>query len=179
MSRRSNPKWEEQHTENMKVAQAAMMKLFSSDHENLEPNYDDKWVEGYDDDWIYGEGSRFGNDDYRLPSSSSSQSNFETVGYEEEDDDGYGVLVERPANDTVRSLADKYELDVVFIGDSITEQRQGTSKSRPDATYTDIKEVFDKTFSKEKGGEFNGIAMGISGDTVGAAFSYLCILQLD
>lgn len=169
MSRRSNPKWEEQHTENMKAAQAAMMKLFSSDNENLEPNYDDKWVEGYDDDWIYGEGSRFGNDDYRLPSSSSSssspQSNFETVGYEEEDDDGYGVLMERPANDTVRSLADKYELDVVFIGDSITEQRQGTSKSRPDATYTDIKEVFDKTFTKEKGGEFNGIAMGISGDT--------------
>lgn len=179
MSRRSNPKWEEQHTENMKVAQAAMMKLFSSDNQNFEPNYDDEWLERHDDDWIDGEGSRFGMDDYRSSSSSSSsQSNFETVGYEEEDDDGYGVLVERPANGTVRFLVDKYELDVVFIGDSITEQRQGTSKSRPDATYTDIKEVFEKTFTKEKGGEFNGIAMGIAGDTVGAAFFYLCILQL-
>ena len=40
--------------ENMKVAQAAMMKLLSwSTNEKYEPNYDDKWVEGYDDDWVY------------------------------------------------------------------------------------------------------------------------------
>lgn len=96
---------------------------------------------------------------------------------------------------------DDYELDVVFFGDSITEQRQGTSMGREDPNYVGIKEVFDKTFTKDKvciesllelrvssrtfqhshlhvilhlfifvftsvqGGDFNGIALGISGDT--------------
>jgi hypothetical protein len=179
MSRRSNPKWEEQHTENIKVAQAAMMKLFSSSsNEKYEPSYDDKWVEGYDDDWVYGEGSRFGTDDYKV--SSSTQSNVETVGYEEDDDDGYSVPMERPANnETDRRYLEDYELDVVFVGDSITEQRQGTSKARPDERYTGIKEVFDKTFTKEKGGEFNGIAMGISGDTVRVLLPlHLCLTPI-
>ncbi len=154
------------------------MKLFSSSsNEKYEPSYDDKWVEGYDDDWVYGEGSRFGTDDYKV--SSSTQSNVETVGYEEDDDDGYSVPMERPANnETDRRYLEDYELDVVFVGDSITEQRQGTSKARPDERYTGIKEVFDKTFTKEKGGEFNGIAMGISGDTVRVLLPlYLCLLK--
>ena len=60
------------------------------------------------------------------------------------------------------------KVDLVFIGDSITEQRQGTSMGRDVTDYEGIKEVFDKTFSKAKGGDFNGIAMGISGDTVRA-----------
>lgn len=166
--------------ENMKVAQAAMMKLLSwSTNEKYEPNYDDKWVEGYDDDWVYGEGSRFGNDDYKA--SSQKKNNFESVGYEEDDDDGYSVPMERPANnETGRYLGveEEYELDVVFIGDSITEQRQGTAKARPDAMYTGIKEVFDKTFTKEKGGEFNGIAMGIAGDTVRVlSVELLCVFS--
>lgn len=80
-------------------------------------------------------------------------------------DDGFGVPTEKPADRHGREL-DEYEgLDVVFIGDSITEQRQGTSMHKPHEGYTGIKEVFDKTFTKEKGGDFNGIAMGISGDT--------------
>ena len=45
---------------------------------------------------------------------------------------------------------DDYELDVVFLGDSITEQRQGTSMGREDPNYVGIKEVFGKTFSKDK-----------------------------
>ena len=60
----------------------------------------------------------------------------------------------------------QYKLDVVFVGDSITEQRQGTSMSKPNDNYIGIKEVFDKTFTREKGGDFNGLAMGISADTV-------------
>ena len=31
-------------------------------------------------------------------------------------------------------------------------------------------DLCDKTFTKKKGGDFNGVAMGISGDTVGATF---------
>ena len=58
------------------------------------------------------------------------------------------------------------DVQVVFVGDSITEQRQGTSLNVPRDDLTGIKEVFDKTFTKDKGGDFNGIAMGISGDTV-------------
>lgn len=56
-------------------------------------------------------------------------------------------------------------LDVVFVGDSITEQRQGTSHGKEVEDYVGIKEVFSKTFTKEKGGDFDGIAMGIAGDT--------------
>lgn len=59
-----------------------------------------------------------------------------------------------------------FYVQVVFVGDSITEQRQGTSLNMPRDDLTGIKEVFDKTFTKDKGGDFNGIAMGISGDTV-------------
>ena len=57
------------------------------------------------------------------------------------------------------------QLDVIFIGNSITEQRQGTNMGKTIDKYTSIKEDFDNTFSKSKGGLFNGIALGISGDT--------------
>lgn len=161
--------------ENMKVAQAATMKLLYSGGENYEtPPLDEQWTEEeYFDDWVDGWGPRFGND-----ASSSAKSNFESVGYED-DDDGYGVPMETPAaNETGsrRNLND-YELDVVFVGDSITEQRQGTSKRKSNDEYTGIKEVFDKTFTKDKGGEFNGIAMGISGDTVCATPTCLNLLS--
>jgi len=57
------------------------------------------------------------------------------------------------------------QLDVIFIGNSITEQRQGTNMNKVVDKYTSIKEDFDITFSKSKGGLFNGIALGLSGDT--------------
>lgn len=57
------------------------------------------------------------------------------------------------------------QLDVIFIGDSITEQRRGTILGQPNNEYTAIKEEFDMTFTKDKGGDYNGIALGISGDT--------------
>lgn len=169
MSKRSSQKWEAQHLENIKVAQAALMKLNTGGVDGTSKNdpwnnyadymndFDDMWIESGEDDWIYGEGSRFGNDDLGFDP-------FSYAGGWDEDDDGFASPMEKPSNRR-RKLGDNDGLDVVFIGDSITEQRQGTSMGRPNDDLTGIKEVFDKTFTKEKGGEFNGIAMGISGDT--------------
>jgi hypothetical protein len=108
-----------------------------------------------DDDWVWGKGARFGEDDV--------SESFVEYDY----DDGFGVPMESPSDatteegvkempfeggDGTRRLVDDeaYELDVVFVGDSITEQRQGTSMGREDKNDVGIKEVFDKTFTKEK-----------------------------
>mmetsp|Transcript_15198 Transcript_15198/g.36486 ORF Transcript_15198/g.36486 Transcript_15198/m.36486 type:complete len:485 (+) Transcript_15198:106-1560(+) len=163
MSKRSSHKWDQQHTENIKVAQAALMKMFSNNnpwnnYEGYQANYDDEWIEGGDDDWVWGEGSRFGADDYGYDPN-------EMLGDYDYEDDGYGIPVESPPDGAGRKLGDDEGLDVVFVGDSITEQRQGTAMGKPHDDYTGIKEVFDKTFIRDKGGDFSGIAMGIAGDT--------------
>ena len=191
MSKRSSHKWEAQHKENIKVTQAALMKILKTDGGSYEdyylPDYDDLWLEGMDDDWVWGEGPRFYEDDLAFDPFSGSYLNEE--GYME--DDGYADVRENPAGNRGKGRRQQrrkalvegdYELDVVFIGDSITEQRQGTSMGKPMDDYTGIKEVFDKTFTKEKGGEYNGIALGISGDTVsstraGGYPSQLCCEQ--
>jgi len=165
-SKRSSGKWNAQHRENIKVAQAALMKLLASssawfDYEDYRPDQlDDKWIEGDEDDWVDGEGGRFdfGGDDY------GNYDHWAQGGWDGEDDDGYGVPVEVAKDGDGRKL-DQEVLDVVFIGDSLTEQRQGTSMGRPVEDWTGVKEVFGKTFTKEKGGDFNGIALGIAGDT--------------
>lgn len=67
MSKRGSKKWDDQHKENIKVAQAALMKLLASNtaggawnnYEGYNQDYDDAWIEGGDDDWIVGEGERF------------------------------------------------------------------------------------------------------------------------
>ena len=51
-------------------------------------------------------------------------------------------------------------------------------RGKPNDDYTGIKEVFDKTFTKKKGGDFNGIAMGISGDTVRVYFYSACFVRV-
>jgi lysophospholipase L1-like esterase len=63
------------------------------------------------------------------------------------------------------SSQQQQELDVIFLGNSITEQRQGSNMGKVVDKYTPIKEDFDITFTKSKGGLFNGIALGLSGDT--------------
>jgi len=132
------------------------------------PDYDDMWLESIDDDWVWGEGSRFYDDDISYDPFDS------TMNGDVFQDDEFAELKENPGGndderrrglDMVDTTEDDYELDVVFVGDSITEQRQGTIMGKPVESWTGIKEIFDKTFTKSKGGDFNGIALGISGDT--------------
>ena len=58
-------------------------------------------------------------------------------------------------------------VDVVFFGDSITEGwRGGTSYGFPVGRKEKNFSVFKSLFTVSEGGEYDGIALGISGDTV-------------
>ncbi|KAL3787869.1 hypothetical protein HJC23_000411 [Cyclotella cryptica] len=182
VAKNSSGKWRDQHKENVKVVTEVLMKSTGyvedvwGDYGGYQPGmYDDQWFERPDDDWVEGRGARFGMDDFGMGAYVGTG---DDADYDY--DDRFGIPVEAPpadpekGEDTMempmqggdgRMLATDYELDVVFVGDSITEQRQGTSMGRENEDYVGIKEVFQKTFSKEKGGDFNGIALGIAGDT--------------
>jgi lysophospholipase L1-like esterase len=61
-------------------------------------------------------------------------------------------------------------VDVIFLGDSNTEARVGTFKGLEGEgnlaeVLTKSKRKFDKLFQKKSGGEFNGLALGIAGDS--------------
>ena len=176
-SRGSSHKWSEQHKENIKVVTEVLMKTTASygtswggDFAGYQPGmYDDLWLDRVDDDWVYGKGARFGDDDF---------GNFvnEEDDMEYDYDDGFGIPMESSPSDgndggalgvedggvrNLRLLDDDYELDVVFVGDSITEQRQGTSMGREDTNYVGIKEVFDKTFTKEKVSVYSCLVLSV------------------
>ncbi len=56
------------------------------------------------------------------------------------------------------------ELDVVFLGDSITEGWRGTSfGQKADKKQENVK-VFEDLFDMDSGGEYDGLALGIAGD---------------
>jgi hypothetical protein len=57
-------------------------------------------------------------------------------------------------------------VDVVFFGDSITEGWRGTHFGKELPKTQGIRPVFDSLFSSESGGEFDGMALGISADRV-------------
>ena len=57
-------------------------------------------------------------------------------------------------------------IDVVFYGDSITEGWMGTTYGRLQGSGESSRDVFDSLFSTQNGGEFDGLALGIAGDTV-------------
>ncbi len=61
-------------------------------------------------------------------------------------------------------------VDVIFLGDSNTEARVGTfMTSEGEGDFATVlgksKHKFDKEFKKKEGGRFNGLALGIAGDT--------------
>jgi len=58
--------------------------------------------------------------------------------------------------------------DIVFYGDSITDYWVN------DVNVPKKKEVFDKYFNKTAGGEFDGVALGISGDQVSDYHIFIC-----
>lgn len=55
-------------------------------------------------------------------------------------------------------------LDIVFFGDGIVEQLSGT-RDLGGEMVNGMEEYFEKAFTKKKGGKFNAIALGSSGDT--------------
>lgn len=59
------------------------------------------------------------------------------------------------------------DLDVLFLGDSITEGWSGKSRGHMIARAKGVKEIFTKFFTKSESGDgkFNGLNLGISGDT--------------
>jgi hypothetical protein len=163
-SRSSSHKWFDQHKENIKSVTEVLVKTNAIyDTSYYTPgSYDDLWMERLDDDWVYGKGARFGDDDI---GGGAFVNELDDLEYDY--DDGFGIPVESgesggeigeeigESDDGIgRGLTtateEEYVLDVVFLGDSITEQRQGTSMGREDPNYIGIKEVFDKTFSKDK-----------------------------
>lgn len=162
------------------MATEAVMKSLSNagsfNAEDYMQGFDDEWIEGVDDDWVWGKGARFGADDLGLGEFDPWQ-----FGYNDDFDDGYAISMENPDGGSDdgggvrrrRMVEFDDGLDVVFVGDSITEQRQGTMMGRDVANFEGIKEIFEKTFTKEKGGDFDGIAMGIAGDTVSDVFLHL------
>ena len=56
------------------------------------------------------------------------------------------------------------EMDVVFLGDSITEGWRGTSFGKNIKKKQDNVKVFEELFDMDRGGEFDGLALGIAGD---------------
>lgn len=56
-------------------------------------------------------------------------------------------------------------MDVIFLGDSITEGWSGSFYNKPDARVAGALHVFQSLFSKYHGGHYDAMTQGISGDT--------------
>ena len=64
-----------------------------------------------------------------------------------------------------RDLTAATQLDVVFLGDSITEQRTGKFFGKDVDQFKSNAKVFRKNYSREAGARYEGLALGIAGDT--------------
>lgn len=67
--------------------------------------------------------------------------------------------------DSIKNNMDEYgDIDVVFIGDGLVEARTGNLMGTPSPMLNDIKNNFEKQFSKIHDAKYNGIALGINDD---------------
>ncbi len=69
----------------------------------------------------------------------------------------------------VELIQRKKQYDVVFYGDEVTEGWNGRWLGRsmiPPIDAAQISQLFNETFTKAGGGEFEGIALGVMGDVV-------------
>jgi len=57
-------------------------------------------------------------------------------------------------------------VDVVLLGDQITEEWNGRWYGKPEQEMQKVKTWFDEKFSTTGGGDVNGVALGIAGDSV-------------
>jgi len=69
------------------------------------------------------------------------------------------------AHETRKAKKEYKKFDVIFLGDSITEARTGTIGGAEMEGLKTTKAVFDSQFSTENGGMYNGLALGVNGDT--------------
>jgi lysophospholipase L1-like esterase len=81
-----------------------------------------------------------------------------------------------------KKIADKASkldpLQLVMIGDSITEQWNGLSVGHPIAKYEGNAAVFQELFQMENGGKINAAALGISGDRVSSLLCAIFMVKL-
>lgn len=77
-----------------------------------------------------------------------------------------------------KEAAESSDVDVLFLGDSITEGWVGTTWGRKNAKVHNVPEVFSSLFSVEHGGEYEGLALGIAGDSVSNCGMFESILTL-
>lgn len=69
------------------------------------------------------------------------------------------------------------DVDVIFLGDSITEGWLGTSYGQTKQVVHDVPAVFKSFFSIQDEGSYEGIALGIAGDTVRTVIAS-CVVHL-
>jgi len=72
-------------------------------------------------------------------------------------------------------------IDVLFLGDAVAEQWMGTRLRFPIGHKAAFPDVFNSLFTLEGGGRFEGLALGISGDTVsqiGTAMHFCFLILL-
>jgi hypothetical protein len=75
------------------------------------------------------------------------------------------------------ALESAKSIDIAFLGESVVEEMDG--RWFGDSKNEQLKKLaksFDQNFSKEKGGQLDGLALGIAGDTVS---HYYCIAFLN
>lgn len=65
--------------------------------------------------------------------------------------------------DYIKNATNK-QLDVVLIGDSITEHWHGTDLGQPEPAYADNLGVYEQLFDLQKGADVSGLALGVGGD---------------
>ena len=69
---------------------------------------------------------------------------------------------------------DKHFLDVVFLGDSITEHWNGRDMGVFREKDYNVSLVFQKFFQKKNGSSVEGLALGVAGDRVSLATKKRC-----
>jgi hypothetical protein len=72
-------------------------------------------------------------------------------------------------NSNIDLINPDIQYDVIFYGDDVTEGWNGRWLGRtmvPPVTGKQINKLFNETFSKAGGGDFEGLALGIMGDVV-------------
>lgn len=83
------------------------------------------------------------------------------------------VKAHKTNNEAVFNIvANKDMIDVVFLGETIVETWNGKKIGRNSTKLQNTKLSFEEHFDESQGGSWNGLALGIQGDTVSQSFFY-------